>query len=88
MTSSTITIGKLHKALSVLIEEGHARKSVCVSKETFSHPCEVDGCTILEVCAADLEWIEQIDEGGYLKENKDGTTAGKYCYVLKGQNVT
>ena len=67
-----MTIGKLHKILTRLIENGHARKGVCVQKETFRHDMESDGAVILDVKTADLEFFPMIQEdGGTLLDNGD-----------------
>ena len=42
-----MTIGRLHKLLGKMVEQGHARKPVCADKGTFFHPLESDGITIL-----------------------------------------
>lgn len=82
---SAITVSRLHKMLGAMIAAGHGRKPVCISKETFTHPCEEDGTTILNVIeVTGPEWIPQADDDGGAKWNKDGTQSGKVCVVLVG----
>ena len=81
----TMTVATLHKRLSVLVEQGHGRKPVCISKTTFRDNREGDGCTILGVESIDgPTWIPNCDDDGGFKENADGTESGRMTVVLKG----
>lgn len=80
----TITIGKLHKILGEMIENGHARKPVTIDKETFTHNLESDGVSILPVESAKIKWIRLADDDGGVKTNKDGSESGRYNLVLTG----
>lgn len=82
-----MTAYKLHKELSKLIEQGHARKPVTIDKETFIHPLECDGAMILPVDFFVVEWIPNADDDGGVKINKDGSESGKVNVVLKGENA-
>lgn len=82
---SNITVARLHKLLGKMIEDGHGRKPVCIAKQTFTHPCEDDGITILNVRGVkDPMWIARSDDDGGTKWNKDGTESGTVCIVLVG----
>lgn len=79
-----MTVAKLHKILGEMIAAGHGRKPACVAKDTFTHNCEGDGVTILDICTAQVEWIPWADEDGGQAFNKDGTEKGKTVLVLGG----
>ena len=80
-----MNVGQLHRHLSRLVKEGHGRKPVCIDKSTFQHPCEDDGCVILEVHKVEgPEFIRNIDDDGGHKENNDGTESGRLTVVLCG----
>ena len=80
------TINKLHKILGEMIAAGHGRKPVCAAKHTFTHNCESDGTTILEVCTAKVKWVPWTDDDGGQAFNKDGTEKGKTILVLGGSS--
>lgn len=69
-----ITIGRLHKLLSRMIEQGHARKKVCINKASFSHPLEGDGAVILDVETVQIESYPMLDDDGFTKENSCHTS--------------
>lgn len=79
-----LTINQLWKQLGELIEQGHKRKPVCIDKRSFTHPLESDGCVILHVHDANIAHIDQCDDDGGLKENKDGSISSRTCLVLSG----
>ena len=79
-----ITVAKLHRILGEQIKKGNGRKPVCISKDTFTHNCESDGVTILEICTVALKWIPTADDDGGWKFNRDGTGAGRQTVVLGG----
>lgn len=81
-----MTISKLHQRLGKMIANGAGRRLVCVSKTTFTHPCEGDGCTILDVQDAFLQMIPQSDGDGGTKINKDGSESMRGCLVLVGED--
>jgi len=83
-TDMPMTVAKLHKVLGEMIAQGHGRKPACVSKDTFTHNCESDGVTILDVCTAKVKWIPWCDDDGGQALNKDGTEHGKNVLVLGG----
>lgn len=81
----TMTVGKLHKLLGQLVDQGHARKPVCINKNTFRHPLEDDGAVILGVEAVTgPKWIGNADDDGFTKENADGTESGRMTVILEG----
>jgi hypothetical protein len=82
-----MTIGRLHKVLTRMIENGHGRKPIYVHKGTFTHPLEADGAVILEVRSVSMEWVLMADDDGGTKLNQSGTEAGKTCLVLSGDTV-
>ena len=79
-----MTVNKLHKILGEMIAAGHGRRSVNVAKHTFTHNCESDGVTILEVCTVKAEWFPLSDDDGGGAYRKDGTERGSTCVVLRG----
>lgn len=81
-----MTLLKLHKIISKAIEMGHGRKPVCVDKSTFQHALESDGAVILHAKSAFLQWVPTLDDDGGTKWNKDGTEAGKSCFVIEGDS--
>ena len=81
----SITVAKLHRLLGALIEGGHARKPVCISKETFRHRLEPDGVTVLGVEYVEgPTFIPTSDDDGGVKTRSDGTEAGRLVVILKG----
>jgi hypothetical protein len=79
-----MTLRKLHNLLGKMIANGEGRRPVCISKTTFTHPCEGDGATILNVQDAFLQMVSQADDDGGTKVNKDGSEAMRGCLVLVG----
>lgn len=79
-----MTVRKPHAILSDMILEGHARKPVCVSKTTFQHPLETDGCTILDADKISIEIVEQLDGDGGRDERADGSSKRRVCAVITG----
>jgi len=79
-----ITVNALHKRLGKLIKEGHGRKTVCVAKTSFSHNCEIDGCTILPVEGLGIEHIRIVDGDGGTALRKDGTERFRQTCLLVG----
>jgi hypothetical protein len=81
----SMTVQRLHKQLGALIEAGHGRKTVCVDKESFSHPLEADGAVILDVlCVDGPKWIGISNDDGGTNWNKDGTESSKHVVILSG----
>ena len=81
---SAFTVGRLHKLLGQLVEQGHARKPVAVYKTTFTDPCEADGHVVLNVYDADLQYIPVGDGDGSIATNKDGSERYRVTLVLTG----
>ncbi len=83
----SLTVARLHKALGSLVEAGHGRKPVCINKETFRHPCEMDGAVVLGVEAVvGPEWIGTADDDGGQKMNADGSESGRHVVILIGSD--
>jgi len=82
----TITVSNLHKRLCSLIESGHGRKPVVVDKSSFTHNCEGDGITILDLAGLGIVCVPQGDGDGAIKVNKDGTESCRTCLVLVGSD--
>lgn len=80
-----MTIIKLNKILSELIKNGKGRTQVCVDKSTFSHPCESDGVTILQIEGAELQshWID--DGDGCAALRRDGSQRNVTSFVIYGE---
>jgi len=81
-----MTLNQLHKKLGKLIEKGHGRRRICVDKQSFQHPLESDGCTILPIERIDVRWIANADDDGGTKENKDGTESGSTLVIIAGSD--
>jgi hypothetical protein len=82
-----MNLGQLHKALSVLVEQGHSRKPVCINKASFSSRLEEDGAVIIEVASCvGVVFIQNADDDGDLKFNQDGSQSGSYTVVLQGDS--
>jgi hypothetical protein len=79
-----VTIAKLHKQLTKLIEAGQGRLEVCIDKSTFLHPLEGDGAVILCVVSAGIDIHEMLDDDGGRKELANGQTATRMALVLRG----
>ncbi len=82
-----MTIGQLHKALGKLIDNGHIRRRVCISKETFSDNRESDGCTILNVHAVEMLTVNMADDDGGTAMTKAGLEMTQLTAVLFGWGV-
>ncbi len=80
-----MTIGKLHKLLSVLIENGLAKTNVTIDKTTFTHALEEDGAVILRVESGKIECIPMLGDDGFTKIKADGTESQSMVFVLKGE---
>lgn len=80
-----MTVYQLLKILTILVDKGHARKRVCVQKDTFSHPLEDDGAVILDVKSASIMSFPMIDDDGFAKVLADGTDSCHTACVIKGE---
>lgn len=80
-----MTIGRLHTVLADLISKGHARKKVCVQKNTFYCVAENDGAVILGVVTADLECFPMMQEDGGIMLDS-GNESCHTAVVLKGDH--
>jgi hypothetical protein len=79
-----MTIGKLHRKLAELIQQGHARKLVVINKKTFTHPLESDGCCMLDIADLGLEIYNIMnDDGGIIHDN--GNEKLTQSLVLRGE---
>lgn len=66
-----MTIQKLKKLIDELVAAGHGRRRVFIRKDTYSHPCEGDGVTILDVSEAFLRSFPIADGDGFMTERSD-----------------
>lgn len=82
--TKTLTVNQLHKMLGQLIEDGNGRLSVCVSKTTFTHPLEGDGCSILQAYGIRVEAVPMMDGDGGSEVTKAGREVTKRTAVLFG----
>ncbi len=80
------TVKALRDELNQLIYEGHGRKIVHISKTTFTHNLEDDGCTMLEVAGLGVRSIGILDGDGGTKYRADGTEASRTVLVLAGSD--
>ena len=78
------TVNQLKKRLDKLIAEGYGRTPIVVSKTTFTHNCEGDGVTILDLTGIGIQRIPNSDGDGGWKFNRDGTESSRICLVLVG----
>lgn len=83
-----MTVNQLHKLLGALITRGCGRHQVAVDKETFRHPLESDGCTILNVDSLETHWLPLADDDGGTAFTKAGVERGKSMAVLYGDSRT
>lgn len=87
-----MTIQKLYSLLGKMIASGNGRRPVCIDKRTFTHALEDDGCCIMDVDNLYLEFVDQLDDDGGMKCNKDGSQSTRHCLILTGdaacQNYT
>ncbi len=81
---ATMTVARLHKLLCAMLELGQGRRPVCVNKESFYHPCEIDGAVILDVTEATAKTICIADDDGGIAYNKDGSEKTRKVLVLGG----
>lgn len=79
-----MTINQLHKITAKLIAAGAGRRGVCVSKDTFTHPLESDGATILDVSHADLRSFPMMDDDGGTAVDSRGREKNIVAFVLEG----
>lgn len=79
-----MTINQLHKQLTKLIEQGHARTRVYVAKTTFVDNREMDGVTILPVQGLGVQWVPLADDDGGTATTKDGRERGSQSLILAG----
>lgn len=80
-----MNVAQLHRALGELIAKGHARKPVCINKNSFHHPLEGDGAVILGIDSVQGPiFVGMTDDDGGTKFNKDGTESGFMTVILKG----
>ena len=59
-----MNIQELYEITGQLVKAGKGKKEVCISKDTFTHPLEADGCKILPVEIAELAGHELMDDDG------------------------
>ena len=82
-----MTVGKLHKILNRLVLNGHGRKPVSIAKDTFTHPLESDGVSVLPIDDVKIVWVPMADDDGGIKENKDGSESMRREILLLGHNA-
>lgn len=78
------TVNQLKKRLDELVANGQGRLPVVVSKSTFTHNCESDGVTILDVTGSGTVRVTNSNDDGGTKCNKDGSESSRLCYMLVG----
>ena len=82
--AKTMTVARLHKQLSEMVQNGQGWMKVAVNKRSFYHPLESDGAVILDVESASHEWIPLTDDDGGTAMRKDGTERGSMRLVIDG----
>lgn len=82
--TKTLTVNQLHKMLGKLVEEGNGRLPVCVSKSTFTHPCEDDGCTILNAYGVRVERVLIADGDGGMQFTQSGHEVSQRTALIFG----
>lgn len=63
-----MTLNALKKIVDKLAAEGHGRQRVYIRKDTFRHPCEGDGCVVLDVNTAFLHTFPLYGGDGEMTE--------------------
>ena len=79
-----MTIRRLHTILGQMMANGYGRIPVNISKTTFEHPLEADGCTVLPVKMAEIESVPMVDGDGFTAYTKRGRECTRLNLVLKG----
>lgn len=82
--SKMMTVARLHKQLSEMVQSGQGWMKVAVNKRSFYHPLESDGAVILDVESASHEWVPLTDDDGGTAMRKDGTERGSMRLVIDG----
>ena len=82
--ASIMTVARLHKKLSEMVQNGQGWMKVAVNKRSFYHPLESDGAVILDVDSASHKWIPLTDDDGGTAMRKDGTERGSMRFVIDG----
>ncbi len=62
--AKTMTVARLHKQLSEMVQNGQGWMKVAVNKRSFHHPLESDGAVILDVQSAAFTWVPLTDDDG------------------------
>lgn len=75
-----MTAAKLIKLLS----KCHPRAKITIQRDTFRH--NLPEVAIFDVDSVEDELIEQCDDDGFLKTNKDGSQHYVRCVVLRGDD--
>lgn len=79
-----VTIQHLHKLLTKEIEKGNGRRKVCVDKPSLYHPLEDDGAIIIDVHAAVVESVQQLNDDGGIGHGPCNSERYKTCLVIRG----
>ena len=82
--AKTMTVARLHKQLSEMVQNGQGWMKVAVNKRSFHHPLESDGAVILDVQSAAFTWVPLTDDDGGTAMRKDGTERGSMRLVIDG----
>lgn len=83
-TDKIMTLNALHKLTGKLLSQGHGRAKVSIDKATFYNPLEDEGCTIMDVQAADVQAITLADGDGFTDTDSKGRERVKMCLVMTG----
>lgn len=81
-----MTVERLYRLLQKEISQGHGKKPIVVSKTTFIHNCEADGCTLFDIAGVETKWTYNADDDGRIRVNKDGTESGRVRVILYGDS--
>lgn len=85
---SHYTVHQLHKELGKLVEQGHGRLRIEVSKTSFRDNCEDDGCTILPISGVTVLDVLQRDDDGGTKTTKSGREVSRTTVIIFGTSGT
>jgi len=77
--AKTMTVARLHKQLSEMVQNGQGWMKVAVNKRSFHHPLESDGAVILDVQSAAFTWVPLTDD--------DGGTAMREAAISMGRSA-
>lgn len=80
-----MTIKKLHKILTAMINEGQGNRLVCVDKSKVHHPLEADGVVFIPATSATIQTHEMADDDGGFKVLSSGRVAQRTALIITAE---